>query len=98
MLSRNILGEERSIVTGRISQLDRQRTALAPDTILTRSWNGRPQRVMVMANGFGWDGKVYHSLSKVAFAITGTRWNGPRFFGLRDADLAANRHSAGRQR
>ena len=37
-----------------------------------------------MAAGFAWNGKTYDSLSKVAFAITGTRWNGPRFFGLRD--------------
>ena len=36
------------------------------------------------ANGFAWNGQTYDSLSKVAFAITGTKWNGPRFFGLRD--------------
>ena len=42
------------------------------------------QRVTVLADGFAWNGKTYPSLSKVAFAITGTRWNGPRFFGLRD--------------
>ena len=41
-------------------------------------------RVAVLADGFAWNGKTYPSLSKVAFAITGTRWNGPRFFGLRD--------------
>jgi Protein of unknown function (DUF2924) len=39
---------------------------------------------MVLADGFAWRGKTYGSLSKVAFAITGSRWNGPRFFGLRD--------------
>ena len=39
---------------------------------------------MVLSDGFGWDGKTYKSLSKVANAITGSRWNGPRFFGLRD--------------
>ena len=33
---------------------------------------------------FAWNGQTYDSLSKVAFAITGTKWNGPRFFGLRD--------------
>ena len=38
----------------------------------------------MLADGFAWNGKTYPSLSKVAFAITGTRWNGPRFFGLRD--------------
>ncbi|MEY2457835.1 MAG: hypothetical protein QOK06_2975, partial [Acidimicrobiaceae bacterium] len=36
------------------------------------------------ADGFAWNGRTYDSLSKVAFAITGTKWNGPRFFGLRD--------------
>ena len=39
---------------------------------------------MVLADGFAWKDKVYPSLTKVAFAMTGTRWNGPRFFGLRD--------------
>jgi hypothetical protein len=37
---------------------------------------------MVMPDGFAWNGQTYDSLSKVAFAITGTKWNGPRFFGL----------------
>jgi hypothetical protein len=55
-----------------------------PGTILGREWNGRMQRVSVRADGFAWNGKTYPSLSQVAFAITGTRWNGPRFFGLRD--------------
>ena len=41
---------------------------------------------MVMPDGFAWNGHTYDSLSKVAFAITGTKWNGPRFFGLRDKD------------
>jgi hypothetical protein len=41
-------------------------------------------QVIVLADGFAWSGKSYSSLSKVAFAITGSRWNGPRFFGLRD--------------
>ncbi len=49
-----------------------------------REWDGHLQQVMVLADGFTWNGKTYRSLSKVAFAITGSRWNGPRFFGLRD--------------
>ena len=57
---------------------------LTPGTVLMREWNDQPQRVMVMADGFSWNGKSYGSLSEVAFAITGTRWNGPQFFGLRD--------------
>jgi hypothetical protein len=55
-----------------------------PGTVLGREWNGRTQRVTVHADGFAWNSKTYPSLSQVAFAITGTRWNGPRFFGLRD--------------
>ena len=55
-----------------------------PGTILVREWNGRMQRVTVLAEGFSWNGKIYPSLSKIAFAITGTRWNGPKFFGMRD--------------
>ena len=57
---------------------------LQQGTILSREWNGRIERVTVVAEGFAWNGKTYPSLSKAAFAITGTRWNGPRFFGLRD--------------
>jgi hypothetical protein len=62
----------------------RQIYAVRPGTILAREWNGRIHRVAVLAEGFAWNGKTYPSLSKVAEAITGTRWNGPRFFGLRD--------------
>jgi hypothetical protein len=61
-----------------------RRAELKPGTVLTREWNGRCQRVMVVDAGFDWMGKTYDSLSKVASAITGTKWNGPRFFGLRD--------------
>jgi hypothetical protein len=60
------------------------RVGLRPGTLLVREWEGAPQRVMVLAAGFAWNGNTYPSLSKVARAITGTRWNGPRFFGLRD--------------
>src|ERR1700716_2229984 len=55
-----------------------------PGTILVREWNGRVQRVTVLAEGFAWNGNIYPSLSKIAFAITGPRWNGPKFFGMRD--------------
>jgi hypothetical protein len=65
-------------------QFDRRRAELKPGTILMREWNARAYQVMVLDGGFTWNGKTYDSLSKVAFAITGTKWNGPRFFGLRD--------------
>ena len=67
-----------------VADLNRSRTGLKPGTLLTREWGGHLQRVMVLADGFSWNGKTYRSLSKVASAITGSRWNGPRFFGLRD--------------
>jgi hypothetical protein len=67
-----------------VAALNRSRTELRPGTLLTREWDGYLQRVMVLADGFSWNGKTYRSLSKVAFAITGSHWNGPRFFGLRD--------------
>lgn len=50
---------------------------------LRRDWQGRVVEVEVRANGFRWEGQVYPSLSAAAAAIAGTRWNGPRFFGLR---------------
>jgi hypothetical protein len=71
-----------------VADLNRSRTELRPGTLLTREWDGHLQRVMVLADGFSWNGKTYRSLSKVAFAITGSRWNGPRFFGLRDRQSA----------
>jgi hypothetical protein len=59
------------------------RHGLQPGTILVREWDGKSQRVMVLDQGFAWDGTTYRSLTQIAFAITGTRWSGPRFFGLR---------------
>jgi Protein of unknown function (DUF2924) len=56
---------------------------IKPGSELVRTWKGRSYRVMVMADGFAYDGKTFSNLSEIASAITGTRWNGPRFFGLR---------------
>ncbi len=55
-------------------------------TLLMREHAGVLHRLMVADVGFAWNGRIYDSLSQVAFAITGTRWNGPRFFGLRNKD------------
>lgn len=51
---------------------------------LTRTWKGRQIEVVVEEGGFRWEDRVYPSLSAAATAIAGSRWNGPRFFGLRD--------------
>ncbi len=56
--------------------------ALAPGSRLVRQWRGRTYIVDVVENGFLCGGKRYRSLSKLAHAITGARWSGPRFFGL----------------
>ena len=56
---------------------------LKPGTVLVRQWKGRPQEVRVLEHGFAHQGKQYRSLSEIARAITGTRWNGPLFFGLK---------------
>ncbi len=65
-----------------------QARTLKPGTLLRREWNGILHAVTVTPDGFEWGGATYTSLSQVARAITGTRWNGPRFFGLRDRPKA----------
>lgn len=50
---------------------------------LKRSWNGEDHVVTVLDGGFEWSGRTFKSLSAVATSIAGTKWNGPRFFGLR---------------
>jgi hypothetical protein len=59
------------------------RHGLRPGTILVREWDGKSQRVVVLDQGFAWNGTTYRSLTEIALAMTGTRWSGPRFFGLR---------------
>jgi hypothetical protein len=59
---------------------------LKPGALLIREWQGRLERVTVVDDGFAWNGTTYASLSAAAFAITGTKWNGHRFFGVRRRD------------
>jgi hypothetical protein len=56
---------------------------IKPGSTIVRSWGGHTHQVVVTAEGFLWSGSTYASLSEIARLITGTRWNGPRFFGLR---------------
>ena len=58
-------------------------------TRLVREWQGTVQTVTVLADGYEWQGRPYQSLSAVARAITGTRWNGWTFFGLKNQQRAA---------
>jgi Protein of unknown function (DUF2924) len=59
---------------------------LKPGALLIREWQGRLERVTVVSDGFVWNGANYTSLSAAAFAITGTKWSGRRFFGVRRRD------------
>jgi hypothetical protein len=52
-------------------------------TVLVRDYQGERHTVTVAPDGFEWQGRIYRSLSAIARAITGTVWNGPRFFALR---------------
>lgn len=63
---------------------DPRRGRLRPGTLLEREHGGVLHRVSVIEDGYNWQGRTFQSLSEVARAITGTNWNGPRFFGLRD--------------
>lgn len=58
------------------------RRTLSPGTQLLREWNGRTELVDVTQDGFVWRAQTYRTLSAVAVAITGTKWSGPKFFGL----------------
>ena len=66
--------------------------SLKPGSRLIRAWRGETHEVTVSPDGrFAWRGRRYRSLSNIASSITGTRRNGPAFFGLRDTDRAADR-------
>ena len=61
----------------------RARPELKPGTRLMREWQGRTYEVLVLDEGFSWQGTRYRSLSAIARQITGTAWSGPLFFGLK---------------
>jgi hypothetical protein len=76
----------------------REGGGLKAGALLVREWNGRLERVMILEEGFAWNGQTFGSLSQIAKAMTGTTWNGHRFFGLRQgktapADVGARRKS-----
>jgi hypothetical protein len=71
----------------------RPRPELKPGTRLVREWQGRTYEVVVLDDGFSWQGTSYRSLSALARKITGTAWSGPLFFGLKPNRAAARRSS-----
>ena len=58
---------------------------LKPGTRLLREWGGKTHAVLVLEDGFEYEGERHQTLSQIAQRITGTHWSGPRFFGLRRA-------------
>ena len=71
-----------AMATGNPASLRTPRLKIKPGTRLLREWRGTTHEVLVIDQGFVWQGATYGSLSAVAVAITGAKWNGPRFFGL----------------
>jgi hypothetical protein len=76
--SRRLLSDESSASTSRRSA----RVSLRPGNRLVRRWRGRTYVVEVTGDGLVYDGERFSSLSVIASKITGTRWSGPKFFGL----------------
>lgn len=72
--------------SGGASQADRH---IKVGAVIVREYRGDLHEVLVVPDGFCWRGEVFASLSTIARKITGTNWNGPRFFGLRGADAPA---------
>jgi hypothetical protein len=66
---------------------------LRPGMSLELAWRGETHSVTVLGDGFAYQGQRYRSLSQIARRITGTRWNGPAFFGLRQSNGKASGRS-----
>ena len=71
-----------AISKGEPASAQASRIKIKPGARLLREWHGTTHEVLVTDQGFVWDGATYRSLSAIAFAITGAKWNGHRFFGL----------------
>lgn len=78
------LDEETCRILSRSGAVEPEGKHLGIGARLTRNWKGRTIEVVVEERGFRWNGKLYRSLSAAATAIAGSKWNGPRFFGLRE--------------
>ena len=75
-------GERVQTTGGKRNRREQDRRLPLPGTLLSREWRGRTLLVEVLAKGFRYENQQYASLSAIAVAITGTRWNGLAFFGL----------------
>jgi Protein of unknown function (DUF2924) len=82
----------------RRSPQTRDGVGLKAGALLVREWNGKPERVMILEEGFAWNGQTFRSLSQIAKAMTGTNWNGHRFFGLRQGKTVRADEASGRRK
>lgn len=83
LLDRNSHRLEKLLATGKVSSFDRDIRPVA-GTVLTREYRGQKHRVVVGSDGqYEYEGRRYATLSVIAREITGTRWSGPVFFGLK---------------
>jgi hypothetical protein len=78
LLDRTGAKETGTAMSARLISFDQKRTELTPGTVLVREWERRSQRVMVMSDGFAWNGQTYDSLSKVALGRSATSRCRPR--------------------
>ena len=83
---RELIAEEEARLNGKLPKRSRDRPIAG--TRLIREWKGVEHAVTVLADGYEYQGRPYKSLSAIARAITGTRWNGPAFFALRPSRSA----------
>lgn len=85
----------RSMTSGKNGRLEIPQR-IKPGSELVRVWNEQTHRVTVLAKGFAYQGEIFTNLSEIANRITGTRWNGPKFFGLRTTNKEADKAVAAR--
>lgn len=83
----------RSMTAGKSGRIETPQR-IKPGCELVRDWNGRTHKVKVKSEGFEYEGEAFASLSEIANRITGSRWNGPKFFGLRAKTSPADKLSA----
>jgi hypothetical protein len=86
-------GERIEAIAGGRNRRQLDRRIPIPGTILRREWKGRTILVEVLQDGFCYEGRHYCSLTAIAVAVTGTRWNGLAFFGLTDKSPKERTHA-----
>ena len=89
------LGQLASLLASKTELPKLRQQRLKPGARLVRRWGGTTHEVTVAEDGFSWNGRRWASLSVIAREITGARWSGPRFFGLRTEE--ARRSTPARQ-